>query len=120
MSEPAVEIVQLEEQKVWLVLAYIVVWRQVNRHVDLALDDADQVQVLLDLLNVYWHFIELGRLRSQTVLLYVQVEDVEQGQSGTERVVKVLHSLVLRGRDLHVRVEKLNDVRDPGEDLRSQ
>ena len=83
----------------------VVIRREIDRHVDVPLDDADQMQVLLDLIHIHGHLEELGRLRPQILILDVQIEDVEERQARSEGVVKVLHSLVLGRRYLNVRVE---------------
>ena len=80
MSEPTVQIVELEQQKVGFVLVDVVVRRQVDWHVYLALDDADEVQVLFDFFHIYGHLIEFYWFRSQVLFLDIQVEDVEKRQ----------------------------------------
>ena len=78
MSEPTVQIVELEQQKVWFVLVDVVVRRQVDWHVYLTLDDADEVQVLFDFFHIYGYLIEFYWFRSQVLFLDIQVEDVEE------------------------------------------
>ena len=44
----------------------------------MALDHANQVQVLLDLLYIDGHFVEFSWVWSQVFILDVQIEDVEE------------------------------------------
>ena len=85
----------------------------------MALDHANQVQVLLDLLYIDRHFVEFSWVRSQVFILDIQIEDVEEWKTRAKSVVEILHSLVLSCWNLHIGVEKLNDRGYPGENLRS-
>ena len=80
----------------------------------MALNHTNEVQVLFDLFHVDWNLVELYRLGSEIFFFDVQIEDVEEWQPRPERVVKVLHSLVLCCGNLHIRVEELDYICDPG------
>ena len=80
----------------------------------MALNHTNEVQVLFDLFHVDWNLVELYGLGSEIFFFDVQIEDVEERQPRPESVVKVLHSLVLCCWYLHIRVEELDYICDPG------
>ena len=78
MAETTVKIIQLQHKKVRLILVNIVVRSEVDWNINMALDHANQVQVLLDLLYIDGHFVKFSWVWSQVFILDVQIEDVEE------------------------------------------
>ena len=78
VAETTVEIVELEHEKVRFILVDIVIWREVDWNINMALNHANQVQVLLYLLYVDGYFIKFSWIWSKIFILYIQIEDVEE------------------------------------------
>ena len=86
----------------------------------MALDHADQVQVLLHFLYVDGHFVEFCWVWSQIFIFDIKIEDVEEWETRAKCIVEILHSLVLSCWNLHVWIKELDDRGYPGENLCSK
>ena len=118
--ELTVQIVELEHEKVWLMVLHIIFRSQVYRHVDLVLDLNYKAQVGHSLSLALRKFEEIYRIRSDVLIFYVEVKYVEHRYASGECIVEVPHPLTLSLGYLLVGVEKLNYGCDPCQNFWSE